>query len=599
MGDGTGIDAARSEQARARRLERWQALLSGTGEGLRTQAVRRGGPVNLMTGVWLHAAARYEQGLELTELEQALLEPLKRVLGEEEVRGIGSLYLGQRRRGAVALVPQTVARRDLEQGFTREQYWTAVRELVPLIGAMPNMAVMDAAVLASGEAGDSPQFTAALGEYGFGVTGYLSETGSEETNAARSHTSFRARLEWSSFYCHKAVGDQWGGRDEIYWTAACNAADYQHTTRTGETGSVTEGESYPVAGDHVSGDKAFFDTTLAGCGTSVITIWEADQSNAEWYAALGEALQQVVDSLKYHDMFLSLMPNMELLGHMYTAVSMLATIWESLRNKDDLVLTRGIAFGPSALGAIYESQNHTASWRFDASSEGMGDFSLTVRYTGDEPVVPVGSSSLISAGWPGLAGTAYTAGLDAVCNVPTSASDLYLFKGEQYLRYNALTEEIVAGPKSIAGSWTGLDGTAFTYGIDAACQVPGTTTDVYLFKGPHYMRYNVSTEKAHAEPDLIMFNWPGLFGTSFMSGVDAACPVPGHTNDLYLFKGDQYVRYDRHAEKIVNGPWSISAGWPSVQGTTFAYSLSAACATPGSNDVIYLFKNDRYRRYTI
>ncbi|MEU2795466.1 hemopexin repeat-containing protein [Streptomyces sp. NPDC007117] len=598
MSEGTGIDAQRSPEARALRLERWRALLSGTNvtaDGPRVDRAVRSGPVNLLMGVWLHATARLEQEAELTGLERSLLEPLCRVLGEEEVRAVGALYREQRETRSVTVVPQSVAFRSLAEGYEPEDFRSALVELLPLIGAMPNLAVVDPAVLAQGRSVDDERSTAALGEYGYGVTGFTGEAPgqTEHSGPPRAGTSFRARLEWDSFYCKKAVGDQWGGRDEIYWTAACNAAGYGHTTRTAETGAVTEEETYPIHGDHATGSKAFFDTTLNGCGTAVITLWEADQSHAEWYEALGEALQDVVDSLKYHDLFLSLIPSTELFGYLYTGVSMLATIWESLRNKDDLVLTRGIAFGPAALGMMHQ-YGGVASWTFDATADGMGHFTLYTRYTGEEPVVPPGSSTLISSGWPGLAGTAFTSDLDAACNVPGSSNHLYLFKGNEYLRYDAPAEEVVAGPKSIAGSWPGLADTAFTSGIDAACQVPGSSTDVYLFRGTWYVRYNVSTEKIVTGPSLTMFGWPGV---SFI-GTDAASAVPDHPKDVYLFRGDQYVRYNAVDNKIVNGPWSISAGWPSVEGTAFSYALSAACSAPG-HEAVYLFKGDRYLRYPI
>ncbi|MCT9004642.1 hypothetical protein [Streptomyces rhizosphaerihabitans] len=224
------MDASTSQE----RMDRWKSLLSGQdSKGARGAALRRSGPVNLLTGVWLHAAARAEQGLELTGLERSILEPLQRVLGEGEVSAVGRLYREQRGEEglAVALVPQAVTSRSLQQGYGLEEYRAALTELLPQIMAMPNMAVVDRDRLAAGEGIDTPEFTAALAEYGYGVTGFTGAGDDEASDQAVA--PFRARLEWGGFHCYEAAGDQGGGRDEIYWTCASNATDYQHTTRTG------------------------------------------------------------------------------------------------------------------------------------------------------------------------------------------------------------------------------------------------------------------------------------------------------------------------------------------------------------------------------
>ncbi|MFC9736242.1 hypothetical protein ACFWEO_32710 [Streptomyces roseolus] len=59
------------------------------------------------------------------------------------------------------------------------------------------------------------------------------------------------------------------------------------------------------------------------------------------------------------------------------------------------------------------------------------------------------------------------------------------------------------------------------------------------------------------------------------------------------------MRYDTDAEKIVYGINSIASGWPRLAGTEFASSLQAGCRVPTSWTDVYLFKNDRYVRYTV
>ncbi|WP_030993652.1 hypothetical protein [Streptomyces sp. NRRL S-1813] len=366
------------------RVNRWQTMLSGTGlHEVGGAALRRSGPVNLLSGVWLHAAARAEQGLELTELERSLLAPLSKVLGEEEVHAIGRVHREQQASGQAGILPQVITSRSLKEGFDFQDYRAALTGLLPQITGAPNVSLADPAALSAGEGVTDPGFAAAVGEYGYGLTAF---TGGEREGGARTLSAYRARLEWDGFICHEAVGDQGGGRDEIYWTCASNARNYAYTTRTKETGSVTGNRQwYPIWGDHVTGSRVFFDTTLDGCGAALITLWEADQSNSEWYDALGRALNDVVNTMSIPDMYLGLFPGTDLIGHMNTALSFFATFWEAFRNKDDQVLPVGFTFGAYDLSTYYGRPEGRHSISFNAQSKGMGMFTLNIRYTGDQP----------------------------------------------------------------------------------------------------------------------------------------------------------------------------------------------------------------------
>lgn len=589
------MSEATGEAGRTQRVERWRAWLSGADtKGTAEEGQVRGGSTNLLLGVWLHAAARAEQGLELTEWERMLLSPWQKVLGEE-VGEVGRVYRELRDGGSVAVLPQAVTSRSLKDGFGVEQYKEALVELLPQILEAPNIAVVDRARLATGEDLATPEYTQALAEYGFGVIGCTDRT---DTQAGVRSGPFRARLEWAGFYCNKAVGDQGGGRDEIYWTAACNATDYQHTTRTKETEEVVERtERYPIHGDHATGSMVFFDTTLNGCGSAVIQLWEADQSNAEWYDALGDWLQQVVHSLKSSADFSSFIPGLDLYGHMYEGMALLAQLWEKMRNKDDLVLQQAFVFGPEDMAALYYGWKREATWKFDATSKGMGKFQLKVGYTGEEPPVPSGTRITIHSGWPGLSSTDFWSGIDAACNEPGSPNHVWLFRGEQCLRYDLGSKRITSGPTSISSGLPGLAGTTFTTKIDAACSVPGSTSDVFLFHRASYLRYNLHSHQIVKGPALVG-SWPGLAFTLIGLGVEAACPVPGHSTDVLLFRYDKYVRYNTQAKRIVEGPTYPSASWPVLEGTLFNVP-SAACAVPGSNTSFYLFERDVYTRVAL
>ncbi|WP_395295700.1 hemopexin repeat-containing protein [Kitasatospora hibisci] len=203
-------------------------------------------------------------------------------------------------------------------------------------------------------------------------------------------------------------------------------------------------------------------------------------------------------------------------------------------------------------------------------------------------------SKNLASGWPGLKGTDFASGIDAACVVPDSGTDLYLFKGDKYLRYRVTDEKITSGPKSLADGWPGLKGADFTLGIDAACSVPDSSTDLYLFKGDKYLRYHVGTEKVTSGPKGLADGWSGLKGTDFTSGVSAACSVPGEPTNLYLFKGSKYLSYRVTDEKIISGPKSLADVW-GVDGV-FAGGVDDACRVPGGAGDLYFFKGDQYVR---
>ncbi|MEV0926357.1 hypothetical protein AB0I99_14735 [Streptomyces spongiicola] len=372
------------------RLERWRALLSGADSlGVRGQALRRSGEVNLLTGVWLHAAARAEQGLELTELERSLLAPLEEVLSGEEVRAVGRLYREQVGTGdLVALVPQSVVSRSLQDGFDREAFWAAMEELHPQIMALPNVAVVDRARLADSEDLHTPEFTAAMAEAGFGVTGFASSEDRDHFADTPTVPPFRAVLEWGAFKCHEAWGDQWGGDDEIYFTAVSKAATYEHTTRTAENKGVEDGGYYRIPGDHATGNRAFFSTQLSGCGSVAITMWEADDSTKEWYDALGNALKDAAKILDDLPWWVDLVPTPKLYDYVTLSIKFLATFWEAWRNDDDKGLTHAFVFGPKDLLSLYTRSDRLLRMDYNARSTGQGHFALDIKYTGEQPQLP-------------------------------------------------------------------------------------------------------------------------------------------------------------------------------------------------------------------
>ncbi|MFG7942901.1 hemopexin repeat-containing protein [Streptomyces cacaoi] len=166
----------------------------------------------------------------------------------------------------------------------------------------------------------------------------------------------------------------------------------------------------------------------------------------------------------------------------------------------------------------------------------------------------------IEGHWPGLS-DAFTRGVDAALNRRDQPAVGYLFKDDQYVRYDLEADKAVAGyPKSIAEGWTALPAT-FQLGIDAVVNHQSDPEIVWFFKDDQYVRYNVPEDKLVLGPKAINSGWNGL-PDGFQRGIDAAVTHATDHNKVYLFKDDQYVRYDLEADKADSGyPKSIEGYW--------------------------------------
>ncbi|MFK0202473.1 collagen binding domain-containing protein [Streptomyces lavendulae] len=400
----------RGNEARAQKLARWQEMFSDKAKSVGGRRARRTAPTNLLGGVWLHTAARSANGLELNGWEREMLAPLQAALGSGEIDALGRMYGQASVQGRMGVVPQSVAVRNLEEGFTREDCTAALMELIPVIAAQSNVLMAAPGSGLGWGASGTPEFCSAAAEYGFGISVSASAGGTVAGQDA-TYTPFHARLEWDNFYCHKANGDAGWSRDEIYWTAAANGPNnYKATTRTGETGAVTDNNTYGISGDHVTGSKVLFNQTqFRGCGSLLITCWEADDSNDAWYDALGGALVQAAESMRLSGAdYWDLLPGTELISNMYTALQFINTFWQFFRNEDDYVFSRGYAFG---IDELRRARDQGVSLEFDARSDGMGWFTLKLKYTGGQipPTAPMilapGQGSAIISRRPRFSGS--------------------------------------------------------------------------------------------------------------------------------------------------------------------------------------------------
>ncbi len=172
---------------------------------------------------------------------------------------------------------------------------------------------------------------------------------------------------------------------------------------------------------------------------------------------------------------------------------------------------------------------------------------------------------------------------------PTFDGKVYFFKGNRYIRWNLKTGEKDSGyPKLISEHWCPF----MADGIDAAVNwSKGHSGVTYFFKGNQYIRWNLETNEMDDDyPKAISAAWESQ---SFMDGgIDAA--VNWINNKVYLFKGNQYIRWDVERTEVDSGyPKLISANWAPFM----ANGIDAAINW--GNGKAYFFKGDEYIRWTI
>ncbi|MFF9040523.1 hemopexin repeat-containing protein [Streptomyces sp. NPDC014892] len=188
--------------------------------------------------------------------------------------------------------------------------------------------------------------------------------------------------------------------------------------------------------------------------------------------------------------------------------------------------------------------------------------------------------------------------IDAIVRSQADGAKCWILKDSQYTRYD-LAEDTGdwSAPKPIDGNWKGLPA-HFTRGIDAAVTRRDKPTVAYLFKDDQYVRYDLQADRADdGYPKSIEGNWRGL-PAHFTRGIDAV--VSHHTDPvvLWIFKDDQYVRYNISDDELLAGPKRIADGWSGLP-DSFQRGIDAAVTKHNEPTKVYLFKDDHYVRYDL
>ncbi|MER5807801.1 hypothetical protein ABT143_06330 [Streptomyces sp. NPDC002033] len=180
------------------------------------------------------------------------------------------------------------------------------------------------------------------------------------------------------------MGDQGGGRDEIFWTAAAGTASGARPFTSEEFGAVEKGHTRHFS----AGNRVLFDGNTSGDYLGVtIVCWEKDDETDEWWAALNKALndamKQLNQTLQFDDFFTQVLPVWVSMAT--TTAGLFLLVADLFRNYSDISCQRAIGMGRYELAMLSRSGGTT--WRFD----GDGSHDLRVKYAGTTVPFAVGT----------------------------------------------------------------------------------------------------------------------------------------------------------------------------------------------------------------
>ncbi|MFD9075763.1 ricin-type beta-trefoil lectin domain protein, partial [Streptomyces lasiicapitis] len=171
----------------------------------------------------------------------------------------------------------------------------------------------------------------------------------------------------------------------------------------------------------------------------------------------------------------------------------------------------------------------------------------------------------------------------AVRTADNGPPNQYLFRGNQYTRFEEAADEPLGEVKDISSEWPSLRGTPFVDGFDAAFEAKKyDKRQLILFRGDQYVRVEIDMggrDDTLAKGPLPITTGFKIFeGTPFAKGVDAAMEIGD--SRMMLFKGDQMAIFkldiDGNGDKWVMEPRAISEGLPLLKGTGFENGIDTA-----------------------
>ena len=184
----------------------------------------------------------------------------------------------------------------------------------------------------------------------------------------------------------------------------------------------------------------------------------------------------------------------------------------------------------------------------------------------------------------------------------------YIFKGDQYWKWDLKNDKAVDSyPRKISDKWPGLPNdvdATLTYDINGPYK-SWAKHSVYMFKGDQYWKWNLNDNKVGPQhPKYISDGFPGLpndIDATLTFDINGPCPAHAK-NYAYIFKGDKYWKWDLKTHEIVKFyPRKISNGFPGLPSdidATLTYDRNGPYP-PSTTDFAFIFKGDKYWKYSI
>ena len=146
------------------------------------------------------------------------------------------------------------------------------------------------------------------------------------------------------------------------------------------------------------------------------------------------------------------------------------------------------------------------------------------------------------------------------CALEHPNGKVYAFDKDEYNRYTYGGGGDVGYAKNIKSNWTGWP-SSFKKNLDAAFHRTDTGK-LYFFRNEDYLRFTPGSGVDSGYPKKIKGNWRNM-PSSFRSNIDAVImnPVNGK---VYLFKGNEYIRYTWGSGMDSGYPKKIKDFWPGL-----------------------------------
>lgn len=367
------------------------------------RALGQGSKGNVLFGTALHAADRLRAGKTPTDLEQKVLGVLRAAMSDAEIKQWGQVYReAVTKLGRLAVVPEVITSRSVNSGYTTANLKADFAPVAAEHMARANTQIVDREVLAAGGDFDSPAFLAGMRQAGVGVTvfstpgaapaaaaadtaeGTVDTEAEPEAGDRATPATFRAKLELENFHVVRAVGDQGGGKDEIYWCASTTSDKVSGPGyKSEEFGAVKKGQTRTFS----TAKRTVFDGQVGNAMILSMYCWEADQSTSAWYDKLEVALNALSKHL--FDTWQWAIASQFIPGGVKVGIALdiaifFISIVEHLRNEDDLSCERVFVLDRFDLALLAHRGN--VNWHFD----GDGYQVLKVKYSGDKVPFPTG-----------------------------------------------------------------------------------------------------------------------------------------------------------------------------------------------------------------